>query len=65
MKERVEKEVNHDSYDIDVEIKRTELYIKEYERKNNEIKRTNKALIRYNQKLHAVSHHRVTLDDDS
>lgn len=39
--------------------------IKEQTTKNQELKRINQSIIKYNQKMHNVGQYRVTLDDDT
>jgi hypothetical protein len=63
LKEREERELS--GYNLEIQIKKADFDIKEQIAKNQELKRSNQGLIKQNQKMHTVSHHRVTIDDDS
>jgi hypothetical protein len=63
LKERVDRELN--GYNLEIQIKKADLEIKEMVAKNQEMKRNNQSLMKYKEKMHSVNHHRVTLDDDS
>ena len=64
MKDRIEFD-NNDNYDHEIMIKRIELEIKEFERKNHHLHRANQKLIKHSTSLHHIAHHRVTLEDES
>ena len=65
LKERFEGDFVNDPAILEAQIRKTDQEIKDLQRHNAQQQIKNHGLIKHVQQQHAVSHHRVTLDDDT